>query len=99
MAVDYVKHPESIWGTCGCGKPADKSSSGSPECWPCWNLRKLDRPAARHWAPAAEQFLSNIDMYDCMTFLPAAGLSQEEFSAMFASVKKVLDYSREVLAK
>lgn len=85
-------------GACSrCGNLADKTSSGMSECWPCWNWRKLDLPAAQHWAPAAEVFLSNVDMYDVMTYLPACGLTQEEMGVMLKAARKVLDHSTTVL--
>jgi hypothetical protein len=69
-------------GNCYCGQPAQKISSGTPECWKCWNWRKLDGPAARHWEKVGVEFLSNIDMYDRTEFCKKAGLSQEEFAQM-----------------
>lgn len=85
---------EPCWN---CGNPADKYSSGNPECWPCWNWRKMDFPAASHWAKVAEGFLSNIDLYDLSKFLPACGLSKEEIQATFDSVIRILDHSRIVV--
>lgn len=78
----------------GCGRYADKYSSGTPECWPCWNRRKLDLPAARHWAEVGEAFLSNVDFYDLTKYLPACGLTQDEMVTMIESAKKVRDYSK-----
>lgn len=73
-------------GTCGCGRPADKTSSGSPECWGCWNWRKLDGPAARHWAKVTTDFLSNVDAYDYLTFMPNVFEGTDhDFRAMFAA--------------
>jgi len=46
--------------------------SGSLECSPCWYDRKMNLPAARHWLPAAEAFLSNIDAWDFTVFVPTA---------------------------
>lgn len=85
-------------GNCArCGNPADKSSSGMAECWPCWHWRKLDLPAAQHWHKAAEHFLSNVDMYDLMTYLPACGLSQDEMTVMLKAARKVVDHSKKVI--
>ena len=84
-------------GSCACGKPAEKVSSGVPECWPCWNRRKLDLPAARHWARVAEQFLSNVDLYDLMTYLPACGLSPDDARVMLRSARAVLERSERVI--
>lgn len=79
------------FGTCGCGKPADKFSSGVPECWGCWNWRKLDGPAARHWARVSEEFLSNVDAYDLTKFLPAA-LGDERGVDMIIAARDLRDY-------
>ena len=84
------------FGKCGCGQPADKFSSNQPECWPCWNWRKLDRPAADHWERVAGEFLSNVDTYDLMTYLPACGLTQEEAIAMLRSAQTVLEHSKRI---
>ncbi len=78
----------------GCGRKADKISSGSPECWPCWNRRKLDLPAAEHWARVGEEFLSNVDMYDLTQYFAKCGLSNEEAETMIRSAQKVRDYSK-----
>ncbi len=87
-------------GTCAtCGSPADKTSSGLPECWPCWNWRKLDGPAARHWARVATEFLSNVDMYDVTKFLPACGLTEDEIGVMLATARKVRDHSKSEIQK
>lgn len=83
----------------GCGREAEKISSGSPECWPCWNRRKLDLPAARHWARVADEFLSNVDFYDLQKFLPACGLTDDEVSTMLLSAKKVKEYSKMIEAR
>jgi hypothetical protein len=84
------------FGKCGCGQPADKFSSNRPECWPCWYWRKLDWPAAEHWERVAGEFLSNVDMYDLMTYLPACGLERDEVFAMLRSVRAVLEYSKRI---
>jgi hypothetical protein len=81
------------YGTCGCGKPADKFSSGQRECWGCWNYRKLDGPAARHWAKVAREFLSNVDFYDYSKYLPACGLTPAEIETMIVAAAKVRDHS------
>lgn len=87
---------EQKLGPCSYGSethPAEKVMSGTPICWKHWNLVKLDLPAAEHWSKVAEAFLSNVDMYDVMTYLPACGLTQDEMSVMLASARKVLDHS------
>lgn len=83
---------------CGCGRPADKFSSGDPECWNCWSIRKLDLPAARHWARVAEEFLSNVDFHDLTAFLPACGMTREEAGVMIRCAQKVRDHSKQLLA-
>lgn len=87
----------SIDANCArCGRPADKWSSNVPECSPCWYRRKLDLPAAQHWAKVAAEFLSNVDMYDLMTYLPACGLSEDEMRTMLHAARKVLEHSEAV---
>ena len=88
------------WGNCAYGKeahPAEKRMSGTPICWAHWNWVKLNEPAARHWARVAEEFLSNVDMYDVTKFLPACGLTEEQMGTMIDSARKVRDHSIEVL--
>lgn len=56
-----------------CGNPADKYSSGTPECWKCWNWRKLDRPAAYYWVKAIDNlftdgFSAAPDFHDLKTW-------------------------------
>lgn len=85
---------DSLHGKCSrCGERADRIASGMPECDPCWNWRKLDYPAASHWAKVAAEFLSNVDMYDYMTYLPACGLTREEATLMITAAAKVRDHS------
>jgi hypothetical protein len=63
--------------------------SGALECWPCWNWRKLDGPAARHWGPIFKQFLSNVDYHDATKFFPdTLGISTEEFRTLIELVTK-----------
>jgi hypothetical protein len=57
---------------CGAENDTVATHSNVEECSLCWNYRKLDRPAAAHWAKVAREFLSNVDAHDMMTFLPAA---------------------------
>lgn len=85
-------------GTCGCGRVADKTSSGSPECWPCWHLRKLDRPAARFWERTMQEIFNSLDPHDFMTYLPACGLSKEEIEVWVKANERILLHSREVNA-
>jgi hypothetical protein len=76
----------------------DKYQSGTATCWSCWNQAKLNLPAARHWAKVAEEFLSNVDMHDVLTYLPNCGLTTEEATTMLASARKVLEFSCQELA-
>lgn len=84
-------------GTCRCGKKADKTSSGSPECWGCWNRRKLDLPAARYWNKILEDLLTHVDFYDLQIFFPKAGLTKEEMTQLSESLGKIYEHSEKVL--
>lgn len=57
---------------CGIESDTVATHSGVEECQGCWNHRKLNAPAAQHWAEVARTFLSNVDTYDMMTYLPKA---------------------------
>lgn len=57
---------------CGACDATVATHSNVDECSRCWTYRKLDRPAAAHWAAVARTFLSNVDTYDVLTYLPAA---------------------------
>lgn len=81
-------------GTCGCGDPADKYSSGIPECYNCNRWRKLQRPAALHWEKVAAEFLSNVDMYDWMYYFTECGLTREQAVTMIEAAVKVRDHSK-----
>lgn len=63
--------------------------SNSWECWPCWNWRKLDAPAAHHWAPIFRSFFSNVDMHDVTAFFPKTlGFTDEERNELFRLMRK-----------
>jgi len=85
-----------------CGTEGDDSMigyhSGSWECQPCWDWRKLDGPAARHWAKVTTEFLSNVDMHDVMTFLPAAVGNKEKAYTMIEAARDLMYYSRGMIA-
>ena len=83
-----------VCGYCGV-RPTTKIASSMPECNYCWDWRKLDGPAARHWSEVTAKFLSNVDMYDFLNYFPAAGLDKQEVVHMFQTAKKLLDYSQE----
>jgi hypothetical protein len=84
--------------TCSCGKPTDKITSGAPECWDCWNWRKMDGPAARHWVVAATIAISNVDYWDTTEFMPKkVGLSEEEFLTFVKVARKIRDESKRML--
>jgi hypothetical protein len=57
---------------CGAQNDTVATHSNVLECHLCWTYRKLDQPAAAHWAKVAKEFLSNVDVHDMTTFLPAA---------------------------
>lgn len=86
------------YGSCDrCGLPADKFSSGVPECWPCWNYRKLDRPAAKYWARVTDDILSNVDLYDLGTYFAKCGVSQADASTMLETVHKIREHSKRLV--
>ena len=80
-----------------CGAtPSDtvdvSTHSGVEECGACWNWRKLDGPAARHWNRVAKELVSNIDAHDLMTFFPKRiGLGADEFEAFFTMARQIID--------
>jgi hypothetical protein len=59
-------------GSCGIENETVQTHSNHFECRGCWNHRKLDSPAAQHWAQAAKDFLLKVDAYDIMTYFPRA---------------------------
>lgn len=78
-----------------CGGDGARTHSGILECGRCWDYRKLDRPAALHWAKVGESFLSNVDMYDLMDYLPKViGLDRDEMGSMLMAAWKVKTVSR-----
>lgn len=77
-----------------CGGPDARTHSGILECGRCWDYRKLDRPAALHWAKVGAEFLSNVDMYDVMTYLPACEMTQDEMHTMLTMARRVEVRSR-----
>lgn len=80
---------------CGTTDASVGTHSGTLECRRCWDYRKLNRPAALHWAKVGASFLSNVDMHDWMTYLPkVCGLTQEEASTMLKGATKVELMSR-----
>ena len=82
------------------GRNTVSTHSGREECHGCWNHRKLDRPAAAHWAKVAREFLSNVDAYDVLTYLPKAlegGDRVTDYAAMLRSVQAVAEHSERVL--
>lgn len=84
---------------CGIEEGSDgaivEMHSGTYECTKCWYWRKLDGPAARHWAQVAVDFLANVDLYDVTKFFPAAGLTSEETGVMLDAARKLADYAVE----
>jgi len=56
----YAEVPERGLGPCNsCGNPAQKISSGIPECWRCWDYRKLHSPAVRYWTEVIPELFSH----------------------------------------
>jgi hypothetical protein len=51
--------PKTDFGTCGCGRPAEKISSGSPECWRCWGWRKHKGTETRFWRLGIDTLFQN----------------------------------------
>jgi len=82
---------------CGVEDDTVRTHSNVEECSKCWDYRKLDRPAALHWAKVGAEFLSNVDMYDIMYYLPKCGLTKEEMHTMLNAAKKVQDYSQKLV--
>ncbi len=83
----------------GCGFEAEeiRHHSGVPECGVCWDWRKLDGPAASHWAKVTREFLSNIDLYDCSKFFDRCGIADKipgtdvmRWQVMLASADQML---------
>lgn len=66
--------PAEHMGPCSyCGLRWGRTHSARYECGGCWTYRKLDRPAALHWAKVLLPLFSNIDLYDHKDFFPDAG--------------------------
>jgi len=59
VELDELK-PSRDLGPCShCGNPAQKISSGTPECWKCWNWRKIDSSAAKYWVKGIDSLFNN----------------------------------------
>jgi hypothetical protein len=84
---------------CGRRNQSISVHSGIWECEECWNYRKLDGPAAAHWAKVAADFLSNVDMYDLMHYFQKAGLKHEESETMLTAAQKLRDFSQALVDK
>ena len=82
---------------CGARNETVATHSGILECKKCWDYRNLDGPAAEHWAKVAADFLSNVDLYDLMYYLPKCELTKEESATMLSAAKKVRDYSQKLV--
>lgn len=80
---------------CGAEDGSVEYHSGVQECRRCWNYRKLDEPAASHWAKVAKAFLSNVDMYDLTQYMPrVVGLEQSELTAVLTGARRIELVSR-----
>ena len=86
-------------GTCFCGAETSGYHSGRWECQECWDWRKLDGPAARHWSKVATEFLSNVDCYDLFTYFAKCGISSDEAKTMLESALKLRNASVEMIAE
>lgn len=85
---------------CGARNKSVSMHSGIYECNKCWNWRKLDAPAARHWFKASAMFASNVDFYDRQTFMPErCGVTPEEFSAAIEVAHKIYNATRAMLVE
>ena len=82
---------------CGARNQSVSMHSGVYECDKCWDYRKMDRPAASHWAKVGTEFLSNVDMYDLMYYFQKAGLTKEEANTMLSAAHKLRDYSQKLI--
>jgi len=74
--------------------------SNVDECSRCWTYRKLDLPAAEHWARVAREFLSNVDLHDLTSFLPEALDRSDvltDHATMLRAVRAVAEYSERLL--
>jgi hypothetical protein len=84
--------------TCAyCGGPAGRYHSGVLECQSCWDWRKLDGPAARHWARVGAEFLSNVDMYDLTRYFAKCGLDEDEAGVMLRAARKLAEASQRMI--
>jgi recombinational DNA repair protein (RecF pathway) len=85
---------------CGITDQSVTTHSNVDECSRCWNYRKLDLPAAEHWAKVAREFLSNVDVYDIMTFLPTALVGAErvaDHGGMLRAARRIMEYSERLI--
>lgn len=80
-----------------CGEPTTGFHSGSWECRACWTWRKLDGPAARHWAKVSEEFLSNIDLHDLQTYFGLCDITRDEANTMLLAARKLRDTSKRLI--
>lgn len=86
-----------------CGMPPSEelevsTHSGVWECTRCWNWRKLDGPAARHWYKVSSEFLDNVDLHDIITFLPErVELDMVKCADAFDVVTKIRDATKQML--
>jgi hypothetical protein len=93
------KRPRQTCAYCGARNESVSTHSGILECGKCWDYRKMDRPAALHWAKVGEEFLSNVDMYDWMYYFDKCGLTRDEAVTMIGAAQKVRDHSKALVEK
>lgn len=86
---------------CGAINDTVATHSGVNECGGCWQWRKLDLPAAEHWYKVATAFLSNVDLHDMQTYLPAALKSSDkvdiDYAQLLRGANAVKQYSKRVI--
>jgi hypothetical protein len=83
---------------CGSTDASVAQHSGIDECRKCWNWRKLDGPAAKHWFKASTMCLSNVDAYDSMTFMPQrVGLTPTEFNQALDAAEMIHKATKQML--
>lgn len=93
LATLELNHGLGMCSRCGL-VAAEKSQSGIATCWACWNIAKLDYPAAVYWAEAAAHALRQLDMYDLTQYLPSCGLSRAEVVVFTEALTLVRERSR-----
>jgi hypothetical protein len=80
---------------CGRRNSTVSMHSGVYECDKCWYFRKMDYPAAEHYAKTAKGFIEKVDLYDWTQYFPnRVGLTKEQMSIMLNAAGMVEATSR-----